>query len=162
MVIINVLSILPSPLSYLLVDFIYGSSSLILYRFFILHFSLSFLLLFLIIIHILLLHNISSINPLFNLSSSLFYSFSFMVIKDFMLFYFFYLFFLVYCLFYGFEFLSNPINNILANSLSTPLHILPESYFLIFYALLRNLPSKILGVVIIISFIFILFIPSFY
>ena len=156
LVIINVLTIFPSPLNYLLVDLIYSSSSLILFRFFILHFSLSFLLLALIFIHVLFLHNISSISPFLNLSSSIFYSFSFLIIKDLFIYFIFYSSYLLLLLLNGSEFLSNPINNILSSSLSTPLHILPESYFLLFYALLRSLPSKLFGLIIILSFLFLL------
>jgi len=162
MVIINVLTILPYPLNFILVDLIYGSSSLILFRFFILHFALSFVLFALILFHLYLLHSFISSNPLFNLSSSLFISFSLLIVKDFYFFFIFYISFLIYILFFNFEFLSNPVNNILANPLSTPLHILPESYFLIFYALLRNLPSKLFGIIIILSFIILLFSPSFH
>ena len=64
-----------------------------------------------------------------------------------MLFFIFYLICFVYCLLFNFEFLSNPVNNILANNLSTPLHILPESYFLLFYCILRAIPNKLLGVI---------------
>ena len=159
MVIINVLTVLPSPLNYLLVDLIYGSSFLILYRFFILHFLLSFILLFLIIIHLFMLHNISSQSPLMNLSSSFYFSFTSIIIKDFYIFFIFYISVFTYCLIFNVEFLSNPINNVIANSLSTPLHILPESYFLIFYALLRNLPSKLFGIIITLSFFYLILMP---
>jgi len=153
-VIVNVLTILPSPLHWLLVDLLYSSSSLVLFRFFILHFALSFVLIILIASHVLLLHVFSSSSPLFNLSSSFVLSFSLMIVKDFFLFALFYLSIVVYVLLFNFEFLSNPINNVIASSLSTPLHILPESYFLIFYALLRNFPSKLFGVLIVLSYLF--------
>jgi ubiquinol-cytochrome c reductase cytochrome b subunit len=161
-VIINVLTILPYPLNWLLVDLIYCSSNLILYRFFILHFSLSFILFSLIFFHLFLLHTFISSNPLFNFSSSLFISFSLLIIKDFLFFFIFYLSFFIYILLFNFEFLSNPINNILANPLSSPLDILPESYFLIFYAILRNQPSKLLGIISTLSFFYFLLIYSFF
>jgi quinol-cytochrome oxidoreductase complex cytochrome b subunit len=131
----------------LILDFINPSSNLILYRFFILHFALSFILLFLVLIHILLLHTYSSSSSLFNLSSSIYTSFILFIVKDFLIFYIIYLLCLIYTLLFNFEFLSNPVNNILANNLSTPLHILPESYFLLFYCILRAIPNKFLGVI---------------
>jgi hypothetical protein len=131
----------------LILDLINPASSLILYRFFVLHFALSFILLFLVIIHILLLHTFSSSSSLFNISSSIYISFSLFIIKDFLVFFIFYLSCFIYCLIFNFEFLSNPVNNIIDNNLSNPLNILPESYFLLFYCILRAIPNKFLGVI---------------
>jgi quinol-cytochrome oxidoreductase complex cytochrome b subunit len=43
--------------------------------------------------------------------------------------------------------LGHPDNYIYANPLVTPLHIVPEWYFLPFYAILRACPNKIGGIV---------------
>lgn len=43
--------------------------------------------------------------------------------------------------------LGDPENFIPANPLVTPVHIQPEWYFLIAYAILRSIPNKLLGVV---------------
>ena len=43
--------------------------------------------------------------------------------------------------------LGHPDNYIFANPLVTPLHIVPEWYFLPFYAILRACPNKIGGIV---------------
>jgi len=43
--------------------------------------------------------------------------------------------------------LGHPDNYINADGLVTPAHIVPEWYFLPFYAVLRSVPSKLLGVV---------------
>jgi ubiquinol-cytochrome c reductase cytochrome b subunit len=43
--------------------------------------------------------------------------------------------------------LGHPDNYIEANALVTPPHIVPEWYFLPFYAILRSIPHKFLGVV---------------
>src|SRR5258706_11860076 len=43
--------------------------------------------------------------------------------------------------------LGNPDNFIPANRLVTPMHIVPEWYYLPFYAILRSVPSKLLGVI---------------
>ncbi|MCX8501513.1 MAG: cytochrome b N-terminal domain-containing protein [Alphaproteobacteria bacterium] len=53
--------------------------------------------------------------------------------------------------------LGHPDNYIPANPLSTPAHIVPEWYFLPFYAILRSIPSKLGGVLAMGSAIFVLF-----
>jgi quinol-cytochrome oxidoreductase complex cytochrome b subunit len=55
--------------------------------------------------------------------------------------FFFYLFFFIRIL------LGHPDNYIPANPMVTPPHIVPEWYFLPFYAILRSIPHKLLGVV---------------
>jgi len=91
----------------------------------------------------------------------MFISFYLFIFKDFYYWFVFYLSVIIFIFFYNFEWLSNPINLIHASSLSTPLHILPESYFLIYYSLLRALPSKLLGVAIVLLFFFYLFFYNF-
>ena len=44
------------------------------------------------------------------------------------------------------NYLGHPDNYIQANPLSTPAHIVPEWYFLPFYAILRAIPNKLFGV----------------
>jgi quinol-cytochrome oxidoreductase complex cytochrome b subunit len=46
------------------------------------------------------------------------------------------------------EFFNAPDNNIPANPLVTPAHIVPEWYLLPFYAMLRSVPDKLLGVIV--------------
>jgi len=53
---------------------------------------------------------------------------------------------------------GEPDNYIPANPLSTPAHIVPEWYFLPFYAILRAVPNKLGGVVLMFASIFVLFI----
>ncbi|MEZ5827462.1 MAG: cytochrome B6 [Hyphomicrobiales bacterium] len=60
-------------------------------------------------------------------------------------------------LFYAPNFLGHPDNYIPANPLQTPPHIVPEWYFLPFYAILRAIPNKLFGVIALISSISILF-----
>ena len=57
-------------------------------------------------------------------------------------------FLLVFCimLFYLPNYLGHPDNYIPANPLQTPAHIVPEWYFLPFYAILRAIPDKLFGV----------------
>ena len=54
---------------------------------------------------------------------------------------------LSYLIFYNPNLLGHPDNNIPANPLVTPHSIVPEWYFLPFYAILRAIPNKTLGVV---------------
>jgi len=49
--------------------------------------------------------------------------------------------------FFSPNYLGHPDNYIEANPLVTPAHIVPEWYFLPFYAVLRAIPSKLLGVI---------------
>jgi ubiquinol-cytochrome c reductase cytochrome b subunit len=49
--------------------------------------------------------------------------------------------------FYIPNYLGHPDNYIAANPLKTPAHIVPEWYFLPFYAILRSIPNKLLGVI---------------
>lgn len=56
--------------------------------------------------------------------------------------------------------LRDPVNNIPANAIQTPIHIQPEWYFLPSYAILRSLPRKSRGVLaLIISVSIFLIIP---
>jgi ubiquinol-cytochrome c reductase cytochrome b subunit len=62
--------------------------------------------------------------------------------------------------FFAPNYLGHADNYIEANPLSTPAHIVPEWYYLPFYAILRAIPSKLLGVVAMFASILILvFIP---
>jgi quinol-cytochrome oxidoreductase complex cytochrome b subunit len=67
--------------------------------------------------------------------------------------------------FYAPNFLGHPDNYIEANPLSTPPHIVPEWYFLPFYAILRSItfdvwfiPAKLMGVMLMFASILVLFI----
>jgi ubiquinol-cytochrome c reductase cytochrome b subunit len=55
----------------------------------------------------------------------------------------------LFCLFliFGPNVLNHPDNYIPADPMQTPAHIVPEWYFLPFYAILRAIPNKIFGVV---------------
>jgi len=58
------------------------------------------------------------------------------------------------------NYLSHPDNYIPANPLKTPAHIVPEWYFLPFYAILRAIPDKLIGVIALFSSIAVLvFVP---
>jgi ubiquinol-cytochrome c reductase cytochrome b subunit len=58
-----------------------------------------------------------------------------------------FLFFFSYLVFFEPNLLGHPDNYVRANPLVTPSHIVPEWYFLPFYAILRAVPSKLGGVI---------------
>ena len=60
--------------------------------------------------------------------------------------------------FYAPNYLNHPDNTIPANPLQTPAHIVPEWYFLPYYAILRAIPDKLFGVIAMFSSILVLFI----
>jgi len=133
-----------------IVDWLWGGfcvDNATLNRFFSLHFVLPFVIAGLVIVHLALLHRDGSNNPLGISSSTDKISFyPYFYVKDlfsFMLF----LFFFSLILFYSPNTLGHPDNYIMANPMSTPAHIVPEWYFLPFYAILRSIPDKLGGVV---------------
>ncbi|MBV8184542.1 MAG: cytochrome b N-terminal domain-containing protein, partial [Hyphomicrobiales bacterium] len=54
--------------------------------------------------------------------------------------------------------LGEPVNYVPANPLSTPPHIVPEWYLLPFYAILRSIPNKLIGVLALVAAIGTLFV----
>ena len=60
--------------------------------------------------------------------------------------------------FFAPNFLGHPDNYIPANPLQTPAHIVPEWYFLPFYAILRAVPDKLMGVLLMFAAVLVLFI----
>jgi quinol-cytochrome oxidoreductase complex cytochrome b subunit len=149
-VITNLLSVIPFVGDHIVV-WVWGGYSVgdpTLTRFYALHFLLPFVIVGIVIIHIWALHVHKSNNPdgidlkdpdefipfhpyytikdIFGLGIYLI-PFSFMV------------FFLP-------DFLGDVANQIPANPLVTPAHIVPEWYFLPYYAILRAIPIKLLGV----------------
>jgi ubiquinol-cytochrome c reductase cytochrome b subunit len=63
-----------------------------------------------------------------------------------------------YFVFYHPNFLGHPDNYIEADPLKTPAHIVPEWYYLPFYAILRAIPSKLGGVIAMFGAIAVLFV----
>lgn len=131
-------------------------------RFFSLHYFLPFVILGLVIFHLICLHNWGSNNPLGLNSKIDSFSFTpFFFVKDFSYLNFFFFFACVFVFFFP-NFLGHPDNYILANPLVTPNHIVPEWYFLPFYAILRALPDKLLGTVFLgLSIVVLLALPFF-
>ena len=65
--------------------------------------------------------------------------------------------FFSFFLFWEPDLFGNCDNLIFANPLSTPHHILPEWYFLIFYSCLRAFPNKTMGVIMVLLLFILLF-----
>jgi ubiquinol-cytochrome c reductase cytochrome b subunit len=59
--------------------------------------------------------------------------------------------------FFAPNFFGESVNYVVANPLSTPEHIVPEWYFLPFYAILRSVPNKLIGVLAMFAAIGVLF-----
>lgn len=128
-------------------------------RFFALHYLMPFLIVAFVLLHLVALHQHGSNNPTgidrktpdesipFN---------PYYTVKDlyglgvFLLIWSFFVFFAP-------NFFGEPDNYIPADALQTPPHIVPEWYFLPFYAILRSVPDKLGGVVLMFGSIFILF-----
>ncbi len=115
-------------------------------RFFVVHFILPFLIIAFSLIHLALLHKVGSNNILGTDFTGDFLSFyPYFAIKDIFAFFSFLVIF-AYFIFYNPEFLNHPDNYIKANPMKTPLHVVPEWYFLVFYAILRGIPHKTIGI----------------
>lgn len=131
-----------------------------LHRFYALHFLLPFVLLFLSIIHIALLHETGSTNPLGIPSIYEIIPFTpYFILKDILSI----LFFLLLILYINYtnpDILGHTLNYQMANFLVTPPHIVPEWYLLFFYAILRSIPNKLLGfIAMVLSIVVLLLIP---
>merc|ERR1712159_25576 len=156
-VITNVLSVVPD-----LVEWICGSFFVYnptLNRFFVLHFILPFLVMGFLLFHIFYLHLFGSSHPLICNSNNKIAFFSYIFSKDC---YGFLLLLIFYFLQIGFGILvvSHPDNALEINILVTPFHIVPEWYFLSFYALLKTIPDKNTGINILIITIILFFMSN--
>ena len=117
-------------------------------RFFSLHYLLPFVIVAVVVLHIWALHVPGSNNPLGVEAKTKQDTLSFhpyftmkdlygIVLFAIILFYF---------VFFNPNFMGHPDNYIPANPLVTPAHIVPEWYYLPFYAILRAIPDKAMGV----------------
>lgn len=127
-------------------------------RFYALHYLLPFIILALVIVHVAALHTHGSNNPKgVKLPEKEMIPFHpYYTVKDFFGFGIYFLIF-AYFIFYDPNSLGHPDNYIPANPLVTPAHIVPEWYFLPFYAILRAVPTKLGGVVLMFGSIILLF-----
>lgn len=129
----------------------YGVGTQTLTRFYTFHFLLPFFLAVLAIVHITVLHIEGSsdvLGTLENTDTVTFYPF--FTSKDLVGINVCLLFFSCIIFFYP-NLLSHPINYMQASTFVTPVHIVPEWYFLPFYGILRSVPSKSGGVITLIN-----------
>jgi ubiquinol-cytochrome c reductase cytochrome b/c1 subunit len=130
-----------------------------LQRFFSLHYLLPFVILGVVVLHIWALHvvgqnNPAGVDPQTEKDTVAFTPYA--TLKDIFL-------IAVFCIAYGWfvfyipNYLLAADNFIPANPGVTPTHIVPEWYYLPFYAILRSIPNKLLGVVALFASIIVLF-----
>jgi len=150
-VITNLFSALPV-VGETIVTFLWGGYSVdnpTLNRFFSLHFLLPFMIFGVVILHVWALHHVGQNNPtgveVKNVAKDTVPFTPYATVKD--------LFAMVcfialfsWFVFYTPNFLGHADNYIPANPAATPAHIVPEWYFLPFYAILRAIPDKLGGV----------------
>ncbi|MBO6889577.1 MAG: cytochrome b N-terminal domain-containing protein, partial [Thalassospira sp.] len=153
-----------------LVTWLWGGFSVdnpTLNRFFSLHYLMPFVILGLVVLHVWALHTVRSNNPTgveIKTPADAIPFHPYYTIKDLYGMGVFLIFFSVF-VFFAPDFLGHPDNYIPANPLVTPPHIVPEWYFLPFYAILRSIdftifgiPAKLLGVLAMFASIVILFV----
>jgi ubiquinol-cytochrome c reductase cytochrome b/c1 subunit len=145
-----------------IVTFLWGGFTVgnpTLNRFYALHYLLPFVILGVVLLHLIALHRFGSNNPLgieMKGPQDTLPFHPYFTIKDlfgltvFLLIYSFFV-------FYAPNFLGSSDNYIPANPMQTPNHIVPEWYLLPYYAILRSVPNKLLGVIMAFGSIFLLF-----
>lgn len=148
-VITNLFSIAPI-IGQELVNWIWGGFSVgapTLTRFYSLHFLMPFILAFLVLIHLVLLHKEGSRNRLgLNRNVDKIEFHPYFSTKD--LYFIIIIIIIFICIrFYQPYIMGDPVNNVPANAIQTPINIQPEWYFLPSYAILRALPRKTAGVI---------------
>ena len=143
-----------------IVEFIWGGFSVndaTLNRFFALHFLLPFILAALALMHLIAMHDtVGSSNPLGISGNYDRLPFApYFIFKDLITIF---IFFIVLSVFVFFmpNYLGDSDNYVMANPMQTPAAIVSEWYLLPFYAILRSIPNKLLGVIAMFSSILIL------
>jgi ubiquinol-cytochrome c reductase cytochrome b subunit len=161
-VITNLFSAFPVIGDYI-VTFLWGGFSVdnpTLTRFFVLHYLMPFLIIGVVVLHLVALHQFGSNNPLgvdVKSEGDTIPFHPYYTVKDYFgLGVFLIVFFGL--VFFAPNFLGHPDNYIPADPLVTPPHIVPEWYFLPFYAILRAVPDKLLGVIMMFAAVSVLFI----
>lgn len=140
----------------------FGVTKVTLVRVFSAHVCLAFIIVGFSVIHLFYLHKKGSNNPLFVPGGYgdvvLFHSY--FTVKDGLVFMFL-LFLLGLFLLLFPDGVLDVESYIKADPLVTPISIKPEWYFLAFYAMLRSIESKIGGLVLVLVFLFVLWVPTF-
>lgn len=161
-VITNLFSALPIVGEYI-VRWLWGGFAVdnpTLNRFFALHYLMPFVIVGLVAIHLIALHKFGSSNPtgleVKDKRKETIPFHPYYTVKDF---FGIGVFLIIFCYFVFNvpNYLGHPDNYTPANPMVTPAHIVPEWYFLPFYAMLRAIPDKLGGVVVMFGSIAILF-----
>ena len=133
-----------------IVEWLWGGFSVgnpTLNRFFSIHYLLPFVIAGLAIMHLALLHDVGSNNPLgLDIHEDKVTFYPYFYVKDLIAFFVLMLVFSFFLYFFP-NILNHSDNYIPADPLTTPAHIVPEWYFLPFYAILRCVPHKLGGVI---------------
>ena len=161
-VITNLLSAIPY-IGQIIVEWIWGGFSIdnaTLNRFYSFHFILPLIIIIIVIIHLFFLHLNGSNNPLgtnrnkYKIPFHLYFT-----VKDILGFIIIIIIHFLIIIQYPYI-LGDPDNFIYANSISTPVHIKPEWYFLFAYSILRAIPNKLGGVIgLVISILILIVLP---
>jgi len=148
-----------------IVEFIWGGFSVnnaTLNRFFALHFVLPFVLAALVLMHLIAFHDtVGSSNPLGISGNYDRLPFApYFIFKDLITIFIFVIVLSIFVFFLP-NILGDSENYVMANPMQTPPAIVPEWYLLPFYAILRSIPNKLLGVIAMFSAMAILLILPF-
>jgi ubiquinol-cytochrome c reductase cytochrome b subunit len=131
----------------------YSVGDAFLNRAFILHWLIAFIIVLVVVFHVIALHMTGSNNPTGVEPKDTRDTVSFhpyVTMKDMYAFLVFLLVFMAFLLYMP-NILGHPDNYIEANPMVTPAHIVPEWYFLPWYAVLRAIPDKLGGVIAMVS-----------
>jgi ubiquinol-cytochrome c reductase cytochrome b subunit len=152
-VITNLLSSIPGVVPWVCGGFQVSSPTVS--RYYIIHFILPVLVIGLLVFHVLYLHRLSSSsNPGYGTNNRIHF-YTWLVCKD-VLALVFGLVVVVAQVFYGVMVLAHPDNTLEVSVLYTPMHIVPEWYFLGFYSILKSIPGRSSGFLVMISYICVL------
>ena len=121
-------------------------SEITLVRIYSVHFILPFILLALSVIHLSILHIEGGSSPLGIENYDYITFYPYLVIKDIFSFIFFSLGFYTYFIFFNPNYLGECLNYVQVDYIKTPLHIVPEWYFLPYYCMLRCIYHKTGGI----------------
>ena len=125
-------------------------------RFYTMHFVLPFIIAGFVLLHLTLLHKVGSNNPLGVDHAEMIPFYPYYFLKDIHALFIYLTVFMGLVHFYP-NLLGHPVNYIPADPMKTPAHIVPEWYFLPYYAILRSIPDKVGGVTCMFGSILILF-----
>nr|UUK33597.1 cytochrome b [Didemnum perlucidum] len=138
----------------------FSVSGYTLTRFFSFHFLLPMLIIIFSLLHLLMIHSLGAGNILGTPSNVKIDFWPFYGYKDLYGFFIMFFFFFLFVFFFSYSLMDSE-NFMAANPSVTPLHIKPEWYFLFAYAMLRSIPNKTAGVLVLVFSIMVFFLFPF-